>query len=204
MAEEPFSPDWRSILVERVPFYTDLSEEERERFEGQVRVFALTKEFSAGGGLSLTDEMKVVVAATACRLTMNMPWEHYAQVKHVALRAEAFRSHRGGMAIGQGGRWKVTISWPYLVEGLAVADDGHNVGYPEFAHALDGADDTLDGEAPSALAGFRRHRHARLAYMLAGRLVEADDWAIGIGRLRVELGDHHRAPPLRHSRRRPQ
>ena len=144
----PFPPEWRSILLERAPFYRDLSEEERERFEGQVKVFVLTKTFSADGGLSLTDEMKVVVAATACRLTMNQPWEHYPQVKHVALRAEAFRSHRGGMAIGQGGRWKVTISWPDLVESLAVPDDGHNVGYHEFAHALDGSDDTLDGEAP--------------------------------------------------------
>jgi hypothetical protein len=37
------------------------------------------------------------------------------------------------------------------------------------------------------LAGFRRHRHTRLADELAGRLVEADDRPIGVGRLRVEL-----------------
>jgi Mlc titration factor MtfA (ptsG expression regulator) len=148
VAAGPFPPHWRPILLERVPFYRQLSDKERERFEDKVKVFVLTKTFSAAGKLSLTEEMKVVVAATACRLTMNQPWEHYPQIKHVSLRAEAFRGDSGGKAIGEGGRWSVTISWPDLLEGLAVTDDGHNVGYHEFAHALDGADDDLDGEAP--------------------------------------------------------
>jgi Mlc titration factor MtfA (ptsG expression regulator) len=49
-------------------------------------------------------------------------------------------------AIGEAGRWKVTVSWTDLVRGLAAPHDGENVGYHEFAHALDDADGSMDGE----------------------------------------------------------
>lgn len=125
--------------------------------------------------------MKVVVAAAACRLTMNMPWEHYAQVGHVALREKEFITRDGVHAAGTGGRWKVTLSWPEVLHGLAVPDDGYNVGYHEFAHALDGADDTMDGEAP----GPRPDLYPSWAHVIAA------------GRAEVERAiEEERAPPI--------
>lgn len=40
----------------------------------------------------------------------------------------------------------MTISWPTLLRDMAEPSDGENVGYHEFAHALDGADGSMDGE----------------------------------------------------------
>jgi hypothetical protein len=148
----PFPPAWRVILLERVSFYRSFDEEERARFEARVALFVRTKTFGSLDKLEITDEMKVVVAAAACRLTMNILWADYAQVPHVALRASSFRDQTGAPAIGQGGRWSVTISWPDLVDGFAIPDDGCNVGYHEFAHVLDGADGSMDGEAQGPAA----------------------------------------------------
>jgi Mlc titration factor MtfA (ptsG expression regulator) len=120
---------------------------EQERFEDKVQHFVLTKTFSSTHGLEVTDEMKIVVAAAACRLTLNLPWEEYAHVSHVTLRAD--KSWRDGSkkVIGLGGRRKVMLSWPSLLRDMAEPHDGNNVGYHEFAHALDGADGSMDGEA---------------------------------------------------------
>jgi Mlc titration factor MtfA (ptsG expression regulator) len=106
-----------------------------------------TRHLGSAGGLEVTDDMKVVVAAAACRLTLNLPWEQYINVGHVTLHADPSWHYDGNAVIGLGDRWKVTLSWPSLVRGMAKPDDGYNVGYHEFAHALDGADGSMDGEA---------------------------------------------------------
>lgn len=140
-----FPRTWREILERRVPFYRALSEAEQERFEDQIQRFVLTKTFT-GHGLEITDEMKVVVAAAACRLTLNLPWLEYAHVQHVNLRAERAWHEGSTRLVGTGSGWHVTLSWPTLVRDLELVDDGRNVGYHEFAHALDGADGSSDGE----------------------------------------------------------
>lgn len=142
-----FPRAWRETLDRCVPFYRTLCEAEQERFEDKVQHFVLTTTFSSTRGLEVTDEMKVVVAATACRLTLNLPWAEYTSVGHVTLRADESWQHDGSHVIGLGGRRKVTLSWPSLLRGLGDANDGDNVGYHEFAHALDGADGSMDGEA---------------------------------------------------------
>lgn len=133
--------------MRHVPFYVELGEAEQERFEDKLQHFVLTKTFSAVGGLTITDEMKVVVAAAACRLSMNLPWEEYTHVSHVTLRAASSWNRDGTHVVGTGERWKVSLSWPSLLRDMASSSDGRNVGYHEFAHALDGADGSMDGEA---------------------------------------------------------
>ena len=146
-----FPRAWREVLERRVPFYRALSEDEQERLEDLIQHFVLTKTF-VGRGLEVTDEMKVVVAAAACRLTLNLPWLEYANIGHVTLRAKAW-SVRGVQVIGTCDRLGVELSWPSLVSGMEKADDGINVGYHEFAHALDAADGAFDGEAPRPPGG---------------------------------------------------
>lgn len=147
-----FPRAWREILDRRVPFYRTLTEAEQERLEDLIQQFVLTKTF-VGRGLEITDEMRVVVAAAACRLTLNLPWLEYTSIQHVTLRAErSWRSDRAHVS-GEANRWSVTLSWPALLRDMAGPDDGDNVGYHEFAHALDGADGSMDGEVqgpPSA------------------------------------------------------
>jgi MtfA peptidase len=145
-----FPDAWRAILSARVPFYADLTDGERARFESRLKLFVYTKAFSARG-LTVTDEMKVVIAATACRLTMNMPGEEYARLHHIAVMDGPFRDPDGDHeeVLGLANEGKVTVSWPDVLSGLADPADGVNVGYHEFAHALDAADGAMDGVAPS-------------------------------------------------------
>jgi Mlc titration factor MtfA (ptsG expression regulator) len=145
---------WRDILVRRAPFYRALDDDEQERFEDKLQHFVLTKRFS-GRKLAITDEMKVVVAAAACRLTIGLPWEDYRYLSDVTLRAEEAWDYGRGRVIGHAGQRKVTMSWPALVREMADPDDGYNVGFHEFAHALDGADGETDGgpEGPPRAIG---------------------------------------------------
>lgn len=66
-----FPRAWREVLERRVPFYRALTEPEQERLEDQIQLFVLTKRFAPVRRLEITDEMKVVVAAAACRLTLT-------------------------------------------------------------------------------------------------------------------------------------
>jgi len=141
-----FPVEWRQILREQVPFYRGLRGPELERFEDKLKMFVYTKTFSAKQ-MAVTEEMKVVVAAAACRLTMNLPWENYDRLRYVSVHAKELEHDGEVRVIGRGGCTKVTVSWVDLVEGFSDPDDGNHVGYHEFAHALDGADGSMDGEA---------------------------------------------------------
>jgi len=148
----PFPERWRDVLRARVPFYAALTESERARFEAKLKIFVYTKVFSCRGLPAVTEEMKVVIAATASRLTMNMPGEEYERIRHIAVASGAFRSaiqSESAKVLGTAGHGKVTVSWPHVLDGLAAQDDGVNVGYHEFAHAIDGADGEMDGIARS-------------------------------------------------------
>lgn len=50
-AAAPFPEAWRQTLHERVPYYGILKDEERERLEAKIKVFALTKTFSSADDL---------------------------------------------------------------------------------------------------------------------------------------------------------
>lgn len=142
-AHEVFPKQWRCILRHDVPFYRVLDAATRERFEQKVRAFVQSKVFS-GNGLAVTDRMKVTVAAAACRLTLNLPGEDYARLRYVTVHQRRFRE-RGMTVSGTGTAGKVDLVWPDLLAGLRRSDDGYNVGFHEFAHALDDADGTMDG-----------------------------------------------------------
>jgi Mlc titration factor MtfA (ptsG expression regulator) len=142
--KQPFPAAWRTILERDVPFYTRFDAATRTRFEDQVKLFVLTKEFVGTDGVSVDDAMKIVVAATACRLTVNLPGEQLGRLRYITIRPETF-SGDSGKVVGTAHRNKVTLSWAALMNGLRDPSRGHNVAYHEFAHVLDGADGTTDG-----------------------------------------------------------
>jgi Mlc titration factor MtfA (ptsG expression regulator) len=152
--DAPFPRAWREVLDRRVPFYRSLSDAEQERIEDKIQHFILTKVFTSPPGLAITDEMRVVAATAACRLTLNLSWLDYANLGYVSLRSDDSWRHEGRKVVGLGDRWKVTLSWPQLLHGMAEPRDGYNVGYHEFAHALE-VDGALDG-APTNSSGLSK------------------------------------------------
>jgi MtfA peptidase len=143
-----FPQAWRSILRARVPFYRHLTADETRRFERKLQVFARTKPFSGANGMVITDEVKVVVAAAAARLVMNLPGEHYSRLNEIVIYPSHYKhkDKQGVTVLGEAfGPGVVVLSYRAVLQGLSNPHDGHDTASHEFAHALDAADGAFDG-----------------------------------------------------------
>lgn len=147
-AREPFPAGWRTILRRRVPFYRRLREDERERFETKLKIFARTKSFEGVKGLVIDDEVRVVISAAAARLVMNLEGEHYQRLVDIVVYPAHFKhqEEEGAVVLGQAyGPGTVVLSWEAVLRGLADTSDGLDTATHEFAHALDAGDGAFDG-----------------------------------------------------------
>src|SRR2546425_12786614 len=68
----PIPDTWDSIVEHNVPLARGLTSDERERLLRLVQVFLAEKHFEGCGGLTLTEEMKVTIAAGACLLLLHL------------------------------------------------------------------------------------------------------------------------------------
>jgi MtfA peptidase len=143
----PFPERWRRILTAQVPFYGELAADERSGFEHKLMVFARTKAFEGARGFTITEEVKVVVAACAARLTMHMPDEHYEALLSIVIYASHYKHQDGAHVVfGEANdRGVVVLSWEAVQRGLADPRDGHDTAVHELAHALDIEDGSFDG-----------------------------------------------------------
>jgi Mlc titration factor MtfA (ptsG expression regulator) len=154
----PFPPEWLGIVERNVPLYRRLPEADRRELRGHVQVFLAEKHFEGCGGLALTDEIRVTIAAQACLLLLHRDADPYPRLITIlvypgAYVARAVESLGGGLVIeGEQGRqgeaWAdgvVVLSWDDVRAGASDARDGHNVVLHEFAHQLDQEDGVADG-----------------------------------------------------------
>jgi MtfA peptidase len=147
----PFPVAWHALLERRHPFYRRLSPADRERFQQMLTVFLAEKAFVGAGGLEVTEEMRLVVAAIAIRLVLHLHLGYYDRLVEIVLYPESFRHPDDrNVLLGEATRWgTVVLSWPAVQAGLADACDGHETATHEFAHVLDGADGSrTDGIPP--------------------------------------------------------
>jgi hypothetical protein len=140
-------PEWLGYLERRVPFFGELPPEPRQRFLEQLKVFAWEKEFIGAGGFSITDEVRVVVSATAVRLVVHLDLSYYDRLREVIVYPDAFRiPDRTGVVLGEAKHWgTVILSWQSVLAGLRDPHDGHSTATHEFAHVLDREDGAFDG-----------------------------------------------------------
>lgn len=148
-------------MREMVKHYSYLDDIEKKRLEQLVQIFIAEKNFEGCGGLELTDEITVVVAAQACLLVLGLPDFQYLQLESVLIypttvalppsRLSMFADNPMivpdqqailGMA-SLGG--PVILVWDAVERGARHPEQGHNVVYHEFAHILDMRDGTADG-----------------------------------------------------------
>jgi hypothetical protein len=156
----PLDDARRAILARNFPYWTRLSPDDRRELEGHVQVFLAEKSFEGCGGLVLTDEMKVTVAAQACLLLLRRVASDapcYPGLDVILVYPKAFRApeaQREGAVVIEGGsgrlgeshqRGIVVVSWDDVRRGAADPNDGRNVVFHEFAHQLDQADGAADG-----------------------------------------------------------
>ena len=180
---EPFPRAWDDILERTFPLYRRLPGEDRERLHGHVQVFLAEKNFEGCGGLELTDEVRVTIAAQACLLLLNLEEaDYYSRLRSILVYPSTVRPvyverHASGVLppedapiLGQSwGHGTVVLSWDSVRGSASAPDDGRNVVFHEFAHQLDQEDGAADGvpylESASALRTWgevMQHHYATL------------------------------------------
>jgi Mlc titration factor MtfA (ptsG expression regulator) len=157
---QPFPAGWQSHLHRNVRHYALLDGSERAKLRDDLRIFIAEKRWEGCGGLMMTDEMKVTIAALACLLVLNLPVDRCGRVKDILLYPAAYtipdpHPVGGGImreGIGASGtafyRGPVILSWSDVLAGARNAADGRNVVLHEFAHRLDMRDGLVDGTPP--------------------------------------------------------
>jgi Mlc titration factor MtfA (ptsG expression regulator) len=154
----PFPPDWSRILLERFPLYQRLPDADRKELQGHIQVFLAEKKLEGCGGLEITEEMKVCIAAQACLLLLHRNTDYYPGLRSILVYPTAYfakTTRHVGVGVMEerfdsrlGEAWDsgaVVLAWDAVNHGATIPDDGHNVVFHEFAHQLDFEDGKADG-----------------------------------------------------------
>ncbi|MCF7847488.1 MAG: zinc-dependent peptidase [Kiritimatiellales bacterium] len=146
---------WFPIIEKNLPVYGKLSVDLKRQLHGYMQVFLGEKKFEGCGGLEMTEEIMLAVAAQACMLLLNRKVPCYPNLKTILMYPHTYVSGRKGMFGGDNGEgarlgesWGlgvVVLSWDSVKGGAINFRDGHNVTFHEFAHQLDQADGAADG-----------------------------------------------------------
>jgi Mlc titration factor MtfA (ptsG expression regulator) len=180
----PFPVHWHRILEERFPLYRRLPDEARKELQGHIQVFLAEKRFEGCGGLELTQEMKVFIAAQACLLLLHRETDYYPGLRSILVYPSTYFArttrHLGLGVMDErhesrlGEAWDsgaVVLAWDAVHHGAANPDDGHNIVFHEFAHQLDFEDGRTDGAPLLATEDpwyRRKHRYKAWARVLGG------------------------------------
>ena len=161
----PFPPAWRELLLERYDHYDRLPEELRPRFEDDLRLFLAQKRIT-GVEVEATDELRLLVAASAVTLSLGWPDYEWDQLAEVLLYPQDFDRDYGferSELAGQAHPWgTIILSVPALQASFDDPDDAYHVGLHEFAHLLDVDQTHFDG-TPVGLDPGRSAEWARVA-----------------------------------------
>ena len=71
LMSKAFPPEWLSILERSVSLYSRLPPADQQELRGRVLVFLNEKRFEGCGGLTLSDEIRLTIAAHACVLLLH-------------------------------------------------------------------------------------------------------------------------------------
>jgi Mlc titration factor MtfA (ptsG expression regulator) len=163
--ERPFPGEWETILDRNVAFWRELDADERRQMRALVQVFVAEKHWEGCGGLTLTDEIQVTIAAQACLLILGRK-DHalFADVDSILVYPHTVvpvRPDRGFFAVARapteaegpiGGEahrgGPVILVWDAVKSGARDAHDGRNVVFHELAHKIDMLDGPADGAPP--------------------------------------------------------
>ena len=152
-----FPASYKKILT-KTPHYLKLSTQDQKKLQRSILRFVYTKEF-VGVGLSVTDEMKVIIAFYACLLLVHKEVEScYEELKTVVIYPHAVIvkevKSAGGIFTkeqfviqGQSANHTVVITW-HEAKKEAYHLRHNNVIIHEFAHEIDFMDGYADGVPP--------------------------------------------------------
>lgn len=129
----------KQILSQQFDFYKKLNEKRRLYFEHRVAVFLKKHQFIGKEDFQITDEVKVLIAATSTMLTFGMrsylykiidkiivyPNEYYSTINNAYHKGEFNPRMRA-----------IVFSWSDFLAGFDSSNDNLNLGLHEFTHVL--------------------------------------------------------------------
>jgi Mlc titration factor MtfA (ptsG expression regulator) len=155
---QPFLAEWNQILERNFPLDQRLPPDDRRKLRRRIQIFVAEKNFEGAGGLEMTDEIRVTIAAQACLLLLHRDAYDYPHLSSIIVYPAAYRAHSrertefGAVTeheqVRLGEAWNVgavVLSWNDVRYGAADFHDGHNVVLHEFAHQLDMENNAADG-----------------------------------------------------------
>jgi len=153
----PFPDEWAKIVEKNVPLYNRIPESLKKQLHGFINIFLAEKNFEGCGGLEITDEIKVTIAAQACMLLLNRKTSYFRKLHTILVYphtyiAKTISSNDRIIVEGQDARlgesWQngpVVLAWDSVKGGTSNIYDAKNVVIHEFAHQLDQEDGLADG-----------------------------------------------------------
>ena len=151
---------WQATL-DQLPFLQRWNEADRAELRRLASLFLDEKEFTAAGGLALTDAMAVSIAAQACLPVLRFGLEPYRGFVGIVVHPDEVVARRSTVdedgvvheydevlagEAQQGG--PLMLSWHDVQQAGQSADWAYNVVIHEFAHVLDMNDGLADGVPP--------------------------------------------------------
>jgi len=155
---QSFPDAWTAIIANNVPYTKRLTPADRDELAGHVQVFLAEKHFEGCGGLQITDEIRVTIAAQACILLLHRQTDYYPGLVSILVYPDVYVAPGGWRTPGgmvaddpqarlgeSSARGALVLAWSSVLAGAADIHDGHNVVLHEFAHQLDQEDGAGDG-----------------------------------------------------------
>jgi len=153
-----FPKHWLSIVESNLAIYNMLSDSQQKQLQGYIQVFLKEKQFIGCLGLQITEEMKVMVAASACLLLFGDRQTYFPNLRSILIYPNAYIVNETVMSdryvveerrvARLGESWtkdQLILSWDQVRQDLLNWHDGHNVVLHEFAHQLDQEDGIAEG-----------------------------------------------------------
>lgn len=149
---------WRDA-VGNLQVLAGLTAAELARLEDWVVLFLAEKQLSAAGGLTLTDSMRLQIAAQACLPILNLDLDDYGDWVEIIVYPDEFapvHEYMDDAGVVHTSRHPLAgEAWPggpVILAWADVATSGHGLGtnvvIHEFAHKLDMRNGPADGYPP--------------------------------------------------------
>ena len=155
---QPFPAEWLDILRRNVSVYGRLDEDAQARLRDLLLVLVTEKRWEGCGGLVMTDEIKVTIAAQAALLLLGIEPDSFLRVQSILVYPSGYRYplqrdsasgivSEGTPVAGQAHyHGPVVLAWDVAKAGGRAECGGRNVVLHEFAHQLDFLDGWADGQ----------------------------------------------------------
>lgn len=130
---------YKPYLIQYFKLYNALDKEGQRLFERRVQFFIDLKTFIPRGGLRrVSDEVKVLIAASAIQITFGYPNVYFRHFSKILVYPDNYKNnitkqyHKGEVNV----KGIIVLSVKSLKQGWINQTDGINLGLHEMAHAL--------------------------------------------------------------------